>query len=131
MRIAIPAIILTAAALSGCIERRIWIDTDPPGALVWLNDRELGRTPVDVAVVHDGVYDLRIEKDGFQPLVTGATAEGPVWDGFPTDFVVELLPVDATVQTRWRFTLHPREQSDAGLVERAEAMRGSATAPPR
>ena len=117
--------VLSSAALAGCVERRIWIDSDPPGALVWLNDRELGRTPVSVAVVHDGVYDLRLEKDGFQPLVTPATAEGPVWDGFPIDFIVEVMPVDAKVDTRWRFTLHPREEGDAALIERAERMRQS------
>jgi hypothetical protein len=123
MRNTASILLVAAVALGGCVERRIWIDSEPPGALVWLNDRELGRTPVDVAVVHDGIYDLRLEKEGFQPLVTPATAEGPVWDSFPIDFVVELLPVDSKVETHWKFTLRPREEGDAALIERAERMR--------
>ena len=44
--LAILASASTLIGLTGCVERRIWIDTDPPGALVWLNDAQLGRTPV-------------------------------------------------------------------------------------
>ena len=81
--LAILASASTLIGLTGCVERRIWIDTDPPGALVWLNDAQLGRTPVVVSILHDGVYDLRLEKDGFEPIVTPATDDGPIWDQVP------------------------------------------------
>lgn len=113
-----------AAFLAGCVERRVSIETDPPGALVWINDRQVGRSPVGVEIVHDGVYDLRLEKEGYEPLVTPATAEGPLWDTVPLDFFAEILPVDARRETRWVFTLAPRDDSEAALVDRAEALRG-------
>lgn len=118
------AALAVVAFLSGCVERRVSIETDPPGALVWINDRQIGRSPVGVEIVHDGVYDLRLEKEGYEPLVTPATAEGPLWDTVPLDFFAEILPVDARRETRWVFTLAPRDDSEAALVDRAEAMRG-------
>ena len=92
-----PVIVIgvASAALSGCVERRIWIDTEPQGALVWVNDAQVGRTPVDLAITHEGTYDLRIEKEGFEPLITPATTKGPLWDTVPLDLIVEILPIDA------------------------------------
>lgn len=125
----VAPVVLAAIACTGCVERRVWIDTDPPGALVWLNDAQLGRTPVDVAITHDGTYDLRIEKEGYEPVVTGATVDGPLWDKPPFDFVCEILPIDARHHTRWRFTLRERDDSEAALHERADAMRGRMQTP--
>jgi hypothetical protein len=122
-----PTILLAigaaSALLTGCVERRIWIDTDPPGALVWLNDAQIGRSPVDVSFTHEGVYDLRIEKDGFEPLVTGIEVRGPWWDQVPLDFVAEVLPGDSRYDSRWRFPLRVRDESDVDLAARAEELR--------
>ncbi|MFM1822782.1 MAG: hypothetical protein RI967_1048 [Planctomycetota bacterium] len=116
--------LLASCALAGCVERRVSIETDPPGALVWINDVQVGRSPVGVEIVHDGVYDLRLEKEGYEPLVTPATAEGPLWDAVPFDFFAEILPIDARREARWVFTLVPRDDSEDALVGRAEALRG-------
>jgi hypothetical protein len=109
---------------TGCVKRRIAIETNPPGALVWLNDAQVGRTPVDVSFTHHGVYDLRIEKEGFEPLVTSANTAGPMWDEVPLDFVMELLPGDFDVSVRWTFTLVARDDSETALLARAATMRG-------
>lgn len=119
----ILAPVLAFAALSGCVERRIWIDTEPQGALVWVNDAQVGRTPVDLAITHEGTYDLRIEKEGFEPLVTPATTSGPIWDTVPLDLIVEILPINARNETRWKFTLVPRDDSENALVDRATGLR--------
>jgi hypothetical protein len=109
--------------LGGCVERRIWIDTEPQGALVWVNDAQVGRTPVDVAITHEGTYDLRIEKEGYEPLVTPATTSGPIWDTVPLDLIVEILPINARNETRWKFTLVRRDDSENALVDRATGLR--------
>ena len=65
----------------------ITIDSEPPGALCWLNDNEIGRTPVTVPFTWYGTYRVRLEKPGYEPL----EAEAPVWiDGEPT-LISELL----------------------------------------
>ncbi|MEY2795271.1 MAG: hypothetical protein RIR10_987 [Planctomycetota bacterium] len=119
-----PSIALTAVVLlGGCVERRVWIETDPPGALVWLNDTQVGRSPVDVSITHHGIYDVRIEKEGFEPLVTSADTNGPIWDSVPLDFFVEILPIDAKCDARWKFLLSPRDDSEIALVGRATDLR--------
>ncbi len=114
---------LGACTLTGCVERRVWIDSTPPGALVWLNDAQVGRTPVDVSIAHHGIYDVRLEKEGFEPLVTSRDTDGPVWDTVPMDLVVEVMPIKAKCDARWSFVLVPRDDSEAGLVNRASALR--------
>jgi hypothetical protein len=122
-RAAFVAAPLAAFALGGCVERRIWIDTEPQGALVWVNDAQVGRTPVDLAITHEGTYDLRIEKEGYEPLVTPATTDGPIWDTVPLDLIVEILPINARNETRWKFTLVQRDDSENALVDRATGLR--------
>ena len=122
--ILVPSVALaTSILLTGCIERRVWIETDPPGALVWLNDTQVGRSPVDVSITHHGIYDVRIEKEGYEPLVTSADTDGPMWDTVPLDFFVEILPIDAKCDARWKFLLSPRDDSESALVSRAADLR--------
>ncbi|MBT4015057.1 MAG: PEGA domain-containing protein, partial [Deltaproteobacteria bacterium] len=35
------------------------ISSNPPGALIWVNDREIGRTPVSFNFTYHGEYDIR------------------------------------------------------------------------
>lgn len=121
------AILVSIALLGGCVERRIWIESSPPGARVWLNGSELGRTPVDVSFTHEGTYDVRLELEGHEPLICGATTDGPIWDQPPLDFFAEVLPVDARNETRWIFKLSPRDDSESALVERAKVLRDRLT----
>ena len=37
--------------LTGCVQRTITVNSDPQGALVYLNDIEIGRTPVTVPIL--------------------------------------------------------------------------------
>ncbi len=62
--ILIICIALFAVALTGCVERLITVRSQPPGALVHLNDEEIGRTPVTVPFKFYGVYDVRLEHEG-------------------------------------------------------------------
>lgn len=50
--------------LAGCVQRVISITSQPSGALVYLNDEEVGRTPVSVPHLFYGVYDVRLEHRG-------------------------------------------------------------------
>ena len=55
-------------------ERVIEITSEPAGAVVWLNDRELGRTPVQTEFLFFGVYDVRLALEGYEPVVTSREA---------------------------------------------------------
>ncbi len=107
----------------GCVERTISIDTDPPGALVWLNDREIGRTPVTVHFVYYGTYDVRLELDGYEPMMTFGEAKAPIWDAPGPDFVAEVAPIPLRSTIHWHYVMQPLNEDTDALVERARELR--------
>lgn len=126
------AVLVAAAAvgamvLGGCVRRTIDITSEPSGAMVTLNDRQVGRTPVAVDFTYYGTYDVRLSLDGHEPLVTSAEATPPIWDNVPLDFVAEALPSRLDSVVTWHFVLEP-ERND-GLLERAEEFRMSSGGP--
>ena len=54
----------------GCMSDtgRVYLDTKPEGAMVYINDRMIGETPVDFEFTHDFAVELKIEKDGYYPI---------------------------------------------------------------
>ncbi|MHC5113113.1 MAG: PEGA domain-containing protein [Planctomycetota bacterium] len=123
----VPMLLLALAP--GCVQRTIRITSEPSGALVWLNDREIGRTPVDVEFVHYGTYDVRLVKDGYEALLTKGEAPPPWWDNVGPDFVAEILPLEFESHFDWHYELEPVEPDvetgRAALVDRARAARES------
>ncbi|MEM7629659.1 MAG: PEGA domain-containing protein [Planctomycetota bacterium] len=130
---ATPALCIACAALVGCHDRRIVVTSSPPGALVWLNDREIGRTPAEAAFKFYGDYDVRLELEGHEPLHTEQRAEAPIaeWPGF--DLATNLFPGRTETVIEWHFDLEPAleltEGFEQGLLERARATQADALAP--
>jgi hypothetical protein len=125
----VPVAVVLAAMFvtTGCVRRTITITSEPSGALVWLNDREIGRTPVDVDFLHYGTYDVRLVKESYEPLITAGRADPPLWDNVGLDLVAELLPLDLESAIHWHYVLEPAESDlaklEGPLVERARAAR--------
>lgn len=111
--------------LSGCVERRLTIVTEPAEAVVWLNDEEIGTTPVTVGFNWYGDYNVRIEKSGYAILNTHRLLERPAHDRFPMDFFAEVLwPKKIEDTYTWTFELEPYQQiPSAELVEAAHRLR--------
>jgi len=116
---------LGCASLTGCVERRISITSDPSGARVWLNDQEVGETPVEVDFTWFGVYDVRLKKDGYEPLVTTAEAKAPLHEQPGIDFVAMAIPGTSRTNIAWHFTLEPSEGKAEGLLDRAKELRAN------
>ncbi len=108
---------------TGCVRRVVSITSDPSGAMVSLNDREIGRTPCQAEFTYYGTYDVRLEKEGFEPLSTSADANAPWWDNMGPDVVAEAVPADLKSLNEWHFTLIPVLQDRAALVDRAKELR--------
>ncbi len=109
--------------LTGCVERTIHITSEPPGALVYLNDEEIGRTPCEVRFLHYGTYDLRMTLDGYEPYSGPAQASPPPYDMLGPDLVAELLPVTLTSDIRWHIDLHPVNDDPEALLDRGRQLR--------
>ena len=113
----------TVALLSGCVDRTITINSDPPGALVWLNDQEIGRTPVTVDFLHYGTYDVRLALDGYEPLMTSGHAATPLWDAPGFDLLAEAWPGGVESKVVWNYTLEPTPENIDDLTDRARTFR--------
>ncbi|HZW08324.1 MAG TPA: PEGA domain-containing protein [Phycisphaerales bacterium] len=134
----LTAIAVLAAGLAGCVERRLEITSEPPGALVYVNDQEVGRTPTEASFLFHGVYDVRVELEGYEPLRTTAEAEAPFYEYAPLDLAAEALPTRIHNVQHWHFVLEPalelaqtKEELEAGLLGRAATMRDELAAIPR
>jgi len=95
--------------LSGCVERRLTINTQPQGALVILNDEEIGESPVTVSFEWYGDYWVRISKEGYETLDTHRDLKAPWYDHFPFDFFAMLNPERTVDSYEWTFVLTPKE----------------------
>jgi len=121
----IAAATLAAGLLvaTGCVRRTIEITSTPSGALVLLNDREIGRTPTSVEIDHYGTYDVQLRLEGREPLDTAAKAVPPPWDWVGPDLVAELLPGTFVSRNRWHFELVPWDREPDAVLERARVLR--------
>ncbi len=83
---------LTAVvAGGGCVQRRMTIRSNPPGALVYVDDYQIGTTPVSTDFVYYGTRKIRLVKDGFETLTVRQPFPIPWYEIFPLDFVSENL----------------------------------------
>ncbi len=117
--------LLVAFFLAGCVQRRLTVVTEPEGAIVWLNDEEIGAAPVTVNFNWYGDYRVRIEKPGYETLRSNRLLERPLHDWPGIDFVAQVLwPGHIVDEYMWEFELQPYQPTEAGeLLEQAEAMR--------
>lgn len=110
--------------LSGCVERRLTINTEPQGALVILNDEEIGESPVTVPFNWYGDYWVRISKQGYETLDTHRELKGPWYDHFPFDFFAMLNPKRTVDSYEWTFELSPKKEiSREELIKKAEELK--------
>ncbi len=119
------ALIVALSWLVGCVERTLTINTTPEGALVYLNDEEIGRTPVSTNFTWYGDYDVIIRKDGYKPLKTSAMIREPWYQVPPIDFFAECLTPATIRDTHYlEYELEPADPVVPDeLVRRAEEVK--------
>jgi len=113
------------------------ITSEPPGARVWLNDVEIGRTPAEADFTYYGRYDVRLEKDGYEPLWTDRKAKAPIWQWPGPDLIAEAIPARFDDVVEWHFELQPAIETTADpdalradLTARARELRDRVSADP-
>ena len=125
-----PAVLCTLLVLvcSGCVRRTLTINTEPQGATVFLNDEEIGPTPVSRDFLWYGDYDVIIRKDGYETLQTHWKIKAPWYDHSPFDFFAEVLwPGEIHDEYSTSYTLRPAEPIDVdAVISRARELRDRA-----
>ncbi len=126
-RLILMVLLLCVAA--GCVTRRLIVRSDPPGALVYVDNYEVGRTPVGVNFLYYGVRQVRLVLDGHETLTEYVWLRPPWYEVAPAEFVAEnFVPLDIQDRREVFYKLRPRAEAATGpLIQRGEQLRGMAT----
>ena len=121
-------LLLLLLLLTGCVERKMLIRSDPPGARVYLNRslESAGITPLAMDFDHYGTWLVRLEHEDRSPLEVEVPVEAPWWSYPGLDLVTELLlPVTIRDEKDFHFVLPelPPPPTTTELERRASELR--------
>ena len=115
---------------TGCVRRRMDIRSNPPGAMAYVNNKPIGRTPISTSFVHYGTMEFRLVKDGYETVTAQKKIKAPWYQWPGIDFFSEVLwPQEITDHRSVTFEMRPeRIVPTDELMARAESTRRLAQA---
>lgn len=118
----------TAACSTGCVQRRLMVRSDPPGATVYVDDYEIGTTPIATNFTYYGKRQIRLVKDGYETLTVMQPIPMPWYEIPPLDLVSECIVPGELRDTRTLcYSLKPQAVLPTDqLLRRADELRLSA-----
>lgn len=113
--------------LSGCVNRRMTIRSDPPGALVEVDGERLGLTPVSMDFTYYGTREITLSMPGYETLTVQQPVPIPFYQRFPIDFVSNhFLPGRITDRHDFTYKLARRQlpiDEETNLINRGRNFR--------
>ncbi|WKZ18215.1 MAG: PEGA domain-containing protein [Candidatus Jettenia sp. CY-1] len=117
--------------LCGCVLRSLTVDSNPPGAVVYLDDKPIGETPVTIEFTYYGTRKITLEKTDaegrllYERKIAYEKIKAPVYQIFPIDFFFELIiPVKLKDEHYFNYQLDPLKQIPVEEL-RKEVMRNA------
>lgn len=123
--------LLLGCALScGCVQRRLTINSNPAGALVRIDNEDIGVTPVSTSFVYYGTRKVQLIKPGFETLTVLQRIKAPWYELPGIDFFSEhLSPHEIRDERNLFYELKPAVVvPNSQLLQRAEQLRQNARA---
>jgi hypothetical protein len=120
------------APADAAVRRRLTIRSQPEGALVYVDEQQIGATPCSVTFTYYGTRKIQLIKDGFQTITVLEKISAPWYQVPPLDFFAENVYGGELRDERVvDFQLEPEMIPPTNeLWQRAEALRSSARAGP-
>ncbi|RLS33949.1 MAG: PEGA domain-containing protein [Planctomycetota bacterium] len=120
---------------SGCMSRRITVRTQPAGALVEMNGKRLGPSPVSTNFTYYGDNEFKISAPGYETAVVRQPTPAPWYQVPPLDFISDnFLPFRVRDHREYNYSLTPRdplqEMDEQGLRSRGENFRSQSQSGP-
>jgi hypothetical protein len=121
----LACIAVMCVTLPGCVRRRLNIQSNPPGALVYVDNQQIGTTPCAVDFVYYGTREIRLIKPGYDTLTISQPIPTPWYQIPPIDFVSEVLvPYKIRDNRTVAFNLQPQLMIPTEeLIERGNQLR--------
>ncbi len=133
-RLLVALLLLPGITLcSGCVTRRYTVRTDPPGALVIVNDEALGPAPASRSFVYYGDRKITLILDGYETQTLIQPVNAPWWDNYLTEFFTEcMVPWVIDDEQEFTYKLTPAQTPTVEAVRgRAEGLRTEAQVLPQ
>jgi hypothetical protein len=108
------------------------VRSNPAGAVVYVDNREIGTTPCAVNFTYYGTREIRLVKDGFETLKDRVHIRPPWYELPPLDFVSEnLVPWEINDQRHISYQLEPQlVVPNEELLRRGDDLRRAAGSAP-
>lgn len=122
--LAIIAVVLLAV-LPGCVRRRLMIRSQPPGAMVYVDNQPIGTTPCATSFTYYGTREIRLVKPGYETLTINQPIPAPWYQIPPIDFASEnLVPNEIQDFRTVSYNLSPQVITPVDqLIARGEQLR--------
>lgn len=121
-------IALTTLLQTGCVHRRVTINSNPSGALVRVDGEDIGYTPASFDYTWHGTREVQLLKDGYETQTQLIDINAPWYQKFPLDFFSDnLLGTHTRDHRRFDLQMQPKRPDDAtNLIERGRSLRSEA-----
>jgi hypothetical protein len=128
-------LVLAAGAVglvAGCVDRRFLVETDVPGAQVYVDGKLIGASPADAQWEYAGCRRFTAVAPGYEPLVQDVNFAAKWYEFPPLDFFAEVLwPFRIEDRRLVQLHLEPtRPVNEAALVGAADGLRARGQALP-
>ena len=121
---------IACLATAGCVQRRVTVRSNPPGAMVYIDDYPIGATPVSTAYTFYGTRKIRLEKPGYEILAVMHEFPPPFYDYPVVDFFTEnVVPWEIRDERTVEYQLQPQIlEPTQRYLERADELRNATRA---
>ncbi len=109
---------------TGCVRRRLLVQSNPAGAMLFVDNQQIGTTPCSVDFTYYGTREIRLVKPGFETLTVNQPIPTPWYEIPPIDFVSENLVPSRLVDHRTvAFNMQPQVIVPTDqLIDRGESI---------
>ena len=123
MKRCVLVILVFVTVTCGCVERRITFTSEPPGAIVIVSGKEIGRAPVTIPFTWYGDYEVIYRLKGYQTIKTHARINPPWYEYPPLDLFSHMAPWTYRDNRFFHDTMtRLKSVSDEELIERARVL---------
>ena len=120
--------LLAPSFLSGCVHRRVTINSNPAGALVRIDGKDVGYTPASIDYTWYGTREVQLLKDGYETQTQLINIAPPWYQRVPLDFLSDnFLGTHIRDQRRFDLQMQPkRPDVSSDVIQRGRSLRSEA-----